>query len=774
MAPHGESEPARRHRDSDTHRKHHKRRKPRDPDTRGTSEGSKKRSGQKLSLHALAQLDEYNNTGQAPEPSREPERRPKRDRPRRDKYAAVDPEYESPKRDRPRRNKYAAVDTEYESPRRERRRREENIESEREYDSPRRERRRREQYDSGAEYASPRRERRRDHIVVEEEEDDDDRAYMERERERRRQKKKKKRIVSGAIAEEGRATPHMRGGAGTTNSSSKHSSYNSIESEKLKAQWKVPRGGFKKKKKWIIAGVAVVVLIIVIAVAVVVSKNKQSNGDGGDSNLSDMSEDDIPMAARGTYLDPFTWYTTTDFNVTYTNETVGDLPIMGLDTDYDDSKKANDNVPALNKAWGDYADTPARGVNLGGWLSLEPFITPSLFNYDSKFGIIDEYTLTTYLGPTTAASTIEKHYATFVTESTFQEIQAAGLDHVRIPFSYWAVQTYDDDPYVFRTSWRYLLRGIEYARKYGLRVNLDLHGLPGSQNGWNHSGRQGIVRWLNGTDGDTNAQRSLDVHDRLSKFFAQDRYKNIVTFYGLANEPRMVNLDADRVTNWTTYAYNLVRKNGVEANIVFGDGFMGLANWQGKLTDMDGLVLDVHQYVIFNNGQIKYTHQEKVNYACTGWTEQAEESLDTTTGYGPTMFAEWSQADTDCANQLNNVGWGNRWEGTYDSGNASTEALTPMCPTGDSSCSCDSANADVSTYSDEYKKFLKMFAEAQMVSFEKGWGWWYWTWDTESAPQWSYKQGLAAGILPEKAYDKDFNCDSDVPVFNNSGLVETY
>ncbi|OTB09499.1 glycoside hydrolase family 5 protein, partial [Hypoxylon sp. CI-4A] len=570
-----------------------------------------------------------------------------------------------PKRDRPRREDYDVVDAEYESPRarREHRTRDNHRHSEGEREAPKRERRRREQY---------------------------------------------------------------------------------LDDE----------GGYDIKIG-IIGGVALVILIIIIVVAAVVSKNKSDDSDDSDANkssLDGMSEDSIPVAARGTYLDPFSWYETTDFNVTYTNETVGDLPIMGLNTDWDDSVAANDKVSAIEKSWGDYASTPARGVNLGGWLSLEPFITPSLFNYDSKLNIIDEYTLCQHLGPKTAASTLEKHYATFVTESTFQEIQAAGLDHVRIPYSYWAVQTYDDDPYVFRTSWRYLLRGIEWARKYGLRVNLDLHALPGSQNGWNHSGRQGVVNWLNGTNGDLNSQRSLDIHDRLSKFFAQDRYKNIITFYGLANEPRMVSLSADAVVSWTSDAFDLVRKNGVTANVVFGDGFMGLANWQGKLTNMDGLVLDVHQYVIFNNDQIVYTHQKKVEYACDGWSEQTEQSMDTSTGFGPTMFAEWSQADTDCANDLTNVGWGNRWIGTYDSGNASTEALTPKCPAEDSTCTCDGANADPSEYSDEYKKFLKMFAEAQMVSFEKGWGWWYWTWDTEDAPQWSYKKGLAAGILPTKAY----------------------
>ncbi|RWA12455.1 hypothetical protein EKO27_g2665 [Xylaria grammica] len=750
MARHDEDDPReRRRRESDTHRKHHKRRKSRGHGYTSASEESGGRSKQKLSMNALAQLNEMNTGGHIPEPSqtRKPERKRRKEQPRRDEYEIVDAEYESPRRERAKPYEARHLGREYDSPRKTRRRQNEYSESEREPESPRRPRRTRA-------YAEP-------------DFEDSYEEYENIERERRRHRRKKKRVVSGAIVEEGRATPEIRGGA-----TSKHSSYNSIEHEKL-AQNKPPI--WKKKKRWIIAGVGLVVLIIIIVVAVVVSKKNNSSSPSKDSDLGSVDPDSVPTAARGSYLDPFTWYDTTDLNVTYTNATVGDLPVMGLFTDWDDSAAANDKVPALNKDWGDYATKPARGVSIGGWLSLEPFITPSLFDYDSRLGIVDEWTLCTHLGTKTAASTLEKHYATFVTEQTFKEIQDAGLDHVRIPFSYWAVQTYDDDPYLFRISWRYLLRGIEWARKYGLRVNLDLHGLPGSQNGWNHSGRQGVIGWLNGTDGDLNAQRSLDVHDRLSKFFAQDRYKNIITFYGLANEPQMVSLSASAVVSWTEQAFKLIHGNGLTwAKVVFGDGFMGLENWQGLLTGYPDLILDVHQYVIFNNDLIKFTHQKKINFACDEWTQQAEQSLDTSTGYGPTMFAEWSQADTDCAHYLTNVGQGNRWTGTYDTGNSSTEATTPMCPTTDSSCSCDDANASAGDFSDTYKKFLLMFAEAQMTSFEKGYGWWYWTWDTESSPQWSYRQGLAAGILPAKAYDRSFSCDSDVPDFGDSGLVETY
>lgn len=95
----------------------------------------------------------------------------------------------------------------------------------------------------------------------------------------------------------------------------------------------------------------------------------------------------------------------------------------------------------------------------------------------------------------------------------------------------------------------------------------------------------------------------------------------------------------------------------------------------------------------------------------------------------------------------------------------------PNCPTAPN-CDCDTANADPSDYDDDYKRFLKTFAEAQMAAFEAAYGWFYWTWKTESAVQWSWKSGLAAGILPEKAYEPDFKCDGDAPDYD--GLSDEY
>lgn len=431
----------------------------------------------------------------------------------------------------------------------------------------------------------------------------------------------RRRVVSGPLLEEGKPK-RARGG------------YMSVDERKGERRF--------GKKCWIALGLVMLLLVIVIPVAIVVSKKKSgvsggsdpsgSGSDPSNSNLKGVSENDIPTAAKNTILDPFTWYDTTNFNVTYTNDTVGGLSIMGLNSTWNDTTQANQFVPALNKPWA-YGTMPIRGVNLGGWLSLEPFITPSLFNtYKADQNIVDEYSLTALLGPSKAAQVLEKHYAQFITEDDFASIQAAGFDHVRIPYSYWAVTTYPGDPYVPKISWRYLLRGIEYARRYGLRVNLDLHALPGSQNGWNHSGRQGTIGWLNGTDGALNAQRSLDLHTQLSTFFAQPRYQNVITIYGLVNEPKMIALPQSAVVDWTERAAQVVRKGGMNQTIAFGDGFLGVEKWQGQLQGISGMVLDAHEYTIFDPNLIVLNHTAKVQYACTGWTGQMKLSEDTTTG----------------------------------------------------------------------------------------------------------------------------------------------
>lgn len=55
---------------------------------------------------------------------------------------------------------------------------------------------------------------------------------------------------------------------------------------------------------------------------------------------------------------------------------------------------------------------------------------------------------------------------------------------------------------------------------------IDLHGAPGSQNGWEETGLVGPVLFTANT---SNTDRSLNVLRNLTKEFSQDQYGGVVT-----------------------------------------------------------------------------------------------------------------------------------------------------------------------------------------------------------------------------------------------------
>ena len=75
-----------------------------------------------------------------------------------------------------------------------------------------------------------------------------------------------------------------------------------------------------------------------------------------------------------------------------------------------------------------------RGVNLGGWLVLEPWITPSLFEqFKPEDGVMDQWAFCAKLGPEEARAQLQKHWDTWVTEDDIRTLSESGITHVRIP-----------------------------------------------------------------------------------------------------------------------------------------------------------------------------------------------------------------------------------------------------------------------------------------------------------------------------------------------------
>ena len=177
---------------------------------------------------------------------------------------------------------------------------------------------------------------------------------------------------------------------------------------------------------------------------------------------------------------------------------------------------------SLEYTW-DMDDIFLRGVNLGGWLVLEKWMTPSLF---AGTKAIDEYTFMQTPG---AVEKIDQHRRSFITEADFKWLRKHGVNAIRIPVGYWVLE--GDESYV--GARKYLDWAMVMAERYELKVVIDVHGLPGSQNGWDHSGRVGRALWYKDA---AYRQRSVEAVARIA-----DRYKDSVTLWGIQviNEPRL-------------------------------------------------------------------------------------------------------------------------------------------------------------------------------------------------------------------------------------------
>lgn len=107
---------------------------------------------------------------------------------------------------------------------------------------------------------------------------------------------------------------------------------------------------------------------------------------------------------------------------------------------------------------------------------LEPWITPSLFEqWADGGGVVDEYTLSAALGKDATYQRLSQHWNSFITQDDFNEIASFGLNHVRIPLGFWALNPLDGDPYV-QGQLEVLDQAIGWAKNAGLKVMLDLHG----------------------------------------------------------------------------------------------------------------------------------------------------------------------------------------------------------------------------------------------------------------------------------------------------------
>ena len=140
--------------------------------------------------------------------------------------------------------------------------------------------------------------------------------------------------------------------------------------------------------------------------------------------------------------------TATESIVTANGDSVT-LPKGG--TQYPHFIAMNDTMTCVEDNHATPFNNQVRGVNLGGWMVLEPWITPSLFyqflgrSNESEIAI-DTYTFCQVLGPTEANKQLRRHWKTWITEDIIERLAKSGINSLRLPLGDYMYKSYG--PYV--------------------------------------------------------------------------------------------------------------------------------------------------------------------------------------------------------------------------------------------------------------------------------------------------------------------------------------
>ncbi|KAF2719741.1 glycoside hydrolase family 5 protein [Polychaeton citri CBS 116435] len=381
---------------------------------------------------------------------------------------------------------------------------------------------------------------------------------------------------------------------------------------------------------------------------------------------------------------------------------------------------ANFGVLLLLAALVQHATCQIKGVNLGGWLLVEKWITPSL--YDSTVAD-DEWALCSDLGKRKCAAVLRNHWKTFINQADFKDIKTAGLNTVRIPIGYWAIDLLDYEPYV-SGQFSYLTQAVQWAGEAGIGVIISLHGAPGSQNAQENSGYDAANSFFSNT---SNIDRTLHVLSNLTQEFSQSQYGDAVKSIELLNEPRLTStFTLEDLTGFYASGFNAVRAANHDGsiNVTIHDAFQLFSTWKDYGEDKSkttapstsNVLLDTHQYYPYA-GRSNLSQNEILRSVCS-ISKQLKQDVQESK-LPSTFVGEWSLATSE--------------------GQVSSDVI-------------DNTKA--------YHHWLQLFFEAQNSAYspnghgQASIGWIFWTWKTENdANMWSYRQGITEGYIPSNVSD---------------------
>lgn len=358
-----------------------------------------------------------------------------------------------------------------------------------------------------------------------------------------------------------------------------------------------------------------------------------------------------------------------------------------------------------------------RGVNLGGWLVLEKWMTPSLFE---GLAATDETSWCAELGAR-APERLRTHWDAFITRADFAWLAERGIGAVRIPLGHWIF----GPPYPFHPAYgtnpapfveggiEVLDRALEWAQESGFRVVLDLHAAPGCQNGFDNGGIKDVCEWHTREE---YLAHSVEVLGRLAA-----RYHDQPCLHAIEvlNEPRW-DVPTALLRDYNIRAYHAIRAHCAPERVavIIHDGFRSHREYLGAMQApaFRNVIFDVHRYQCFDRADIDMDIQGHLHKAGVQWMDEAgviqrELSL-------PAIAGEWSLGLDLKVVSL----WA---QGPYN------HALEHM----------DAFQQQVA---------YRAYAAAQLLSFEHYRGWFFWSYRTETTPAWSFRDCVERGWLPAR------------------------
>jgi glucan 1,3-beta-glucosidase len=358
-----------------------------------------------------------------------------------------------------------------------------------------------------------------------------------------------------------------------------------------------------------------------------------------------------------------------------------------------------------------------RGVNLGGWLVLEKWMTPSLFD---GLAATDETTWCAELGRE-APARLRAHWDRFITREDFAWLASVGVNAVRLPIGHWVL----GPPYPYHPKYGaarhpfvdggidVVDRALDWAAEFGLRVLLDLHAAPGCQNGFDNGGIKDVCEWHTREEYLTH---SVELLGRLAA-----RYRTAPALHGIEvlNEPRW-DVPTPVLEDYYQRAYDAIRSHCEPARVavVFHDGFRKHGEFSQffRRSGLENVLFDVHRYQCFERADLDMDIHGHLDKAGVLWRAEAgciQRDLDV-----PAIAGEWSLGLDLKVVSL----WA---EGPYN------HALQPM----------DAFQESVA---------LRAYGAAQLLAFEHYRGWFFWSYRTETTPAWCFRECVERGWLPPR------------------------